>query len=46
MKLFESTDLVAGVFENYTGQKLYMDSEYYKTVFDNDKNFCYNKTIK
>ena len=35
----EGQAVVAGVFENYTGQKLYMDSEYYKTVFDEEPAF-------
>ena len=27
---------LAGTYENYTGQRLYMDNEYYKTVFGED----------
>ena len=32
----EKEVVVAGTYENYTGQKLYMDKEYYKSVFEED----------
>ena len=35
----EGQAVVAGIYENYTGQKLYMDTEYYKSVFDEEPEF-------
>ena len=39
----EAQAVIAGFYENYIGQKLYMDTEYYKEIFGEDPE--YNKCM-